>query len=529
MSSPGTHRRVAPVAATVAVVVLALAALLMPAVPVRAQQPAEWEDAAFDPARADDDLLLPMPCGGRMAFRYIATEASTDLLADEQVILGQVNDETNYSEYIRRENIVGSLSVSPLGQRRTFFYLGKYEVTQDQYDAVMNQTCPEPSVRGRIPVTNLSWFDAVAFSRAYTEWLLQNQPASLPMEGERHAFLRLPTEVEWEFAMRGGAAVDDQQFRQRLPPMTDDIARYAWFQGPRSADGVMHPIGLLSGNPLGLHDMLGNAEEFVLDPYQLNRAGRRHGQVGGFVTRGGSFRTPGDRLRSSMRIEYSYFDDTTSRATRLDTFGFRLVISAPIEVSLERIQQLRADWSRIAQGPEEPGSFNPMTALDTLAQGTTDIETRQTLEQIAAAFRSELTVRSEVEARSLRRAITSGAVLIRALRLDNGVIRSIQTAYDYENQRDPNSTRSQQLRGQLDGLHERFDNTLRAYFDILVQASDDYPAARHREQLAIQLQEFQQSGLEALSPFAERFTQQCLDYQRTHDLNRNTYLQQILQ
>ncbi len=516
------------VAVLAKVAVLAGLLLALPA-PLAAQEPEPWEDSLYNPAPLDDDEFLPMPCGGRMAFRYVGTEAPADVLGDQQIVLGQASDETNYSEYVRQEHIVGSLSQAPLGQRRSFFWMGKYEVTQDQYAAVMEDTCPEPTIRGRMPATGLTWFDAVAFSRAYTEWLYQNEPDSLPMEGERRTYLRLPTEVEWEFAARGGNVVGQQQFRERLFPMSEEISQYVWFQGPRSADGRLHPVGLLRPNPLRLHDMIGNAEEFVLGPYQMNRTGRRHGQVGGFVTRGGSFRDPGERMRSSMRTEYSYFDETTGQATRLDTFGFRLVLSAPISVSQDRIEQIRTAWTAAFNLRIDTDSFNPITELDQLAQGTTDRQTQQTLERIAAAFRSEIADRNEIEARALRRAISAAAILIRTLRIDDGLVRSLSIACEYERGQTPAGDRARDVCGRLDGLRERFENTLRAYFDILVQVADDYAESRQVEHLALQLQEFRDGGLDVLIPYAERFNRQSLDYQRTRVLDRETYLRQILE
>ena len=513
---------------TAALLILMLLLLLLPIGSAAGQEPA-WEERFYNPAAAPDDLVLPMPCGGSMVFRKVSTPVSADLLDDLQVKLGQANQETGYSEYIRREYIAGSLNTRALGLRDAFFYIGKYEVTQDQYAAVMMDACPQPGMGGRRPVTEIAWFDAVAFSRAYTEWLYQNAPDSLPAEGDTRAFLRLPTEAEWEYAARGGAAVSDQQFLQRLFPMDGDITQYVWFQGPRSAGGRLRPVGLLKPNPLGLYDVIGNAEEFVLEPYRMNRAGRDHGQVGGFITRGGSYQTPEGQLRSAMRIEYNYFDDTTGRALALDTFGFRLLVSAPVAVSLARTTELREAWQEAARFSIDTEDFNPLDALNQLAADATEIELQQTLEEIAARFREELASRGEIEARALRRAISAGAVLIRMLRQDHRLIEATRTAYDFQVQREPDAQRTRDLQTRLDNMRERFDNTERAYFDILVQAADDYPAAQHRRQRDTEIQSLRAGGLDDLVRFAELFTDQALTYQRTQDLDRNAFMGEILQ
>lgn len=501
--------------------------LCLAALPAAAQD--EWEERFYNPQPRGDDLLLPMPCGGYMAFREVRTPAPSGPLGDTRVVLGQSDEDTGYSEYIRYENIVGSLSAAPLGIPVRFFYIGKYEVTQDQYDAIMSGTCPDPQMQGLLPASGISWFDAVAFSRAYTEWLYENEDYALPQEGDRRAFLRLPTEVEWEYAARGGEVVDDLAFRQRLFPIDGDVTQYIWFQGPRSANGQLQLIGRLEANPLGLHDIIGNAEEFVLEPYSLNRIGRRHGQVGGFVTRGGSFRTPEGRLRSSMRTEYSYFDETVAQATALDTFGFRLVISAPIIISLERTEELRVAWREARDLRIDTETFNPIDALDRLAEQTSDLELRRNLELISETFASEVSVRNDVEARALRSAISSGAVLARMLRLDYAIIAGVETAFNYERNRDPDSERTQQLAARLQSLRGRFDNTLRAYIGIVTQVADDYSADRHRNELAVQVDSFRQRGLESLVEFAELFTEQALAYQVDQDLDADGLLERIIE
>ena len=98
-------------------------------------------------------------------------------------------------------------------------------------------------------------------------------------------FARLPTEVEWEFAARGGTAVSQADFSERVFPMTEGIVRYVWFAGAESANGKAQFIGLLKPNPLRLHDMLGNIDEMVFEPFRLNRLNRLHGQAGGYVVR----------------------------------------------------------------------------------------------------------------------------------------------------------------------------------------------------------------------------------------------------
>lgn len=523
------HRSRFPLVPLLLPILLLLAA---PAAPATAQT-IDWQERYYNPQPLPDDLVLPMPCVGAMTFiRVITPVAGDDLLDDVQVTLGETGEDTNFSDYVRQEYIAGSISdPAPLGGGRAlvYYFMGKYEVTEDQYNAVLGDGCPTPSIRGRRPVSDLAWFDAIQFARAYTEWLFQNAPDSLPREGDRLSYLRLPTEIEWEYAARGGARVDSNtEFRQRLFPMAGSVSEYAWFQGPRSAAGQRHPVGLLEPNPLDLYDMLGNVEEFTLDPFQMNRVGREHGQVGGFVTRGGSYLTAEADLSTAHRTEYSYFDESQGTATRLPTFGFRLVVAAPVTVSQLRITAIRQAWNEARRFRVSTDAFDPIATLQTIVRGMTDVELKARLEEVAAAFNREVSSRNEIEARAIRRAIDSGAVLIRVIRSDNHDVNILETIRDRACRDSQDDADCRQREGQLETARERLHNTLRAYIDIVVQVATDYRLEEIEEQLAIQLQSYEQNDLDAFARFAELFVAQSRAYQAAQSLDPDAVLVQII-
>ncbi len=124
------------------------------------------------------------------------------------------------------------------------FYLGKHEVTQGQWKALMSGN---PSAFDRCgdscPVENVSWNDASEFIRELNK----------REGGERY---RLPTEAEWEYAARAGADA---------PPFLEPLKITAWYDG--TSEMKTHPVGHKNANAFGLHDMLGNVWEWVSDRY----------------------------------------------------------------------------------------------------------------------------------------------------------------------------------------------------------------------------------------------------------------------
>jgi formylglycine-generating enzyme required for sulfatase activity len=388
-----------------------VALLLLGAAPALGQAP--WSADFTNPRAADGDLMLPMPCGGAMAFRAVETPSGPGALEDRAVTLGTTDPAGGIAEFARREAVAGPFTAP--GHEGAIYWIGKYEVTRDQYAAVMQDRCPEASAAGRLPAAAVSWFDAVAFTQRYTTWLMATARARLPQADGTPAFVRLPTEEEWEYAARGGAAVSELDFLARSFPMPEGTARYAWFQGPRSAAGRPQPVGLLEPNPLGLHDMLGNVGEMVLEPFRAVRVGRLHGQAGGVVVKGGDFRTPEAALRSSLRIEVPPFDATDGQPTRLASVGFRVVLAAHVTTSLRRADALNRAFeaeSR-ASGSEAETARRQIAAL---REGA-DPRLRQGLDRLEAGLMAAERARLEQERAGIRAQLEGAAVLGRSAAL----------------------------------------------------------------------------------------------------------------
>ena len=170
------------------------------------------------------------------------------------------------------------------------FYLARYEVTQEQWEAAMGSN-PSTVVGEKLPVTSVSWDDV-------QEFLEKLNAAS----GKTYY---LPTEAQWEFAARGGAESDGTLFSG-----SNVLGACGWYYS--NSGGSVQEVGQKQANRLGIYDMSGNVREWCqdwFDYYTANPAVDPSGPASGSmkVNRGGSWRTPAVNCRNSYRhIDYPY-------------------------------------------------------------------------------------------------------------------------------------------------------------------------------------------------------------------------------
>ncbi|MGA7702932.1 MAG: SUMF1/EgtB/PvdO family nonheme iron enzyme, partial [Thermoguttaceae bacterium] len=127
------------------------------------------------------------------------------------------------------------------------FYLGKYHVTQEQWQTIMGNN-PSHSQGPKNPVESVSWDDCAVFVNKL------NGKFGIEREG-----FRLPTEAEWEYACRAGTVPDKHRER--------DIYDFGWV-GNNSAV-TTHPVGKKKPNEWGLYEMRGNVRQWCADWYQI--------------------------------------------------------------------------------------------------------------------------------------------------------------------------------------------------------------------------------------------------------------------
>ena len=167
------------------------------------------------------------------------------------------------------------------------YYIGKYEVTQKLWQAVMGSN-PSNFKGGDLPVEMVSWKDCQKFIHKLKQLTGRN--------------FRLPTEAEWEYAARGGKKSRGYQFSGSNT--LDDVA---WCKG--NSGSQTHIVGTKLPNELCIYDMSGNVEEWCQDRYvdyngssETNPTGAAHGSYR--VIRGGCWKYVAYGCRSSSR-EYS--------------------------------------------------------------------------------------------------------------------------------------------------------------------------------------------------------------------------------
>jgi formylglycine-generating enzyme required for sulfatase activity len=207
------------------------------------------------------------------------------------------------------------------------FWMGKYEVTQEQWQQVMRNN-PSRFQGVDVPVNSVTWNDCQQFITKLNA-----------LFSARNIYFALPTEAEWEYACRAGTTS-----RFYTGDSDSDLDRAGWYAGnsggiihPRtgwyagSSGGITHPVGRKQPNAWGLYDMHGNVREWcadwyaeyepvaVRDPRGMNSGNER-------VLRSGDFTFSPKNCRSSTRFRAGPTNPGQQATGWGSGFGFRIVL-----------------------------------------------------------------------------------------------------------------------------------------------------------------------------------------------------------
>lgn len=243
------------------------------------------------PSVASGSNAISIPVKDGISIEMVKVEAGTFMMGATSEMKDSYDDPDSDEKPVHQVTLTND------------YYMGKYEVTQALWQAVMGSN-PSNFKGDNLPVEKVSWNDCQEFISKLNS-----------LAGRK---FRLPTEAEWEYAARGGKKSRSYQYSG-----SSNISDVAWYYG--NSGSKTHPVGTKQANELGIYDMTGNVLEWCQDWYgsyysssQTNPTGATSGSR--HVNRGGSWAKNVRRSSPSCRYGAIYVDRD------LD-LGFRLALS----------------------------------------------------------------------------------------------------------------------------------------------------------------------------------------------------------
>ena len=287
-------------------------------------------------------------------------------------------------------------------------------------------------------------------------------------------------------------------------------------------------------------------------PFHLDHRGRPHGQAGGFVTRGGDVFTPPSQIGTAIRQEHNYFSETSGGAKSLDSLGFRLVLTAPVIVSPERLEQIKAAWSVLPSliGGAGAEAEKALKELQDVATRSQDAELRTKLELVQSHVERAHAAINEARARTVRALLRTGAFMAKRVVTDQVRVEVLEKVIakgrrrldtllsKYQGQADDEGRIGEvigdieeKLRKWGDTLVDfRSDlaNTLSYYGDMVVSVGRDYEAGELEQEFRVVAEEMRVKKSDHLIPYGEAFLEHTAAYGRGEATDKERWLEDLV-
>lgn len=216
----------------VPIFILILAGVLMSCGVTKSTSTSQRKEVRQDGKLVEIEFMLPGLAENNTPLTVVYIPAGT-------FMMGSPDSEPSHEE---NENPVHEVTISK------DFFIGKYEVTQAQWLALMDEN-PSTEQNPNFPVNKVNWEDCQEYIKRLNAY-------------HQTSGFRLPTEAEFEYACRAGTTTSSF-FGEN--PSEEEMEKYVWFRN--NSEGELHAVGQLQPNPWGLYDMMGNIWEWCQDWY----------------------------------------------------------------------------------------------------------------------------------------------------------------------------------------------------------------------------------------------------------------------